>query len=186
MSAIISKASVTIDDLVGNGIIGCPTLTALIALATGPQQAALAAELQAILDATPGDGQFTTLEVTGLSTLGPVIAEELEIDTGTKTAAATAGAATLNKSSGRITSEALTTAAGASYALTLTNSKIAAGDLVFASVQFGTSTTGIPVISSVAESAGQVIIKVENNDLAAAFNGTIKISFFVVKAGTPA
>lgn len=185
MSAIISKGSVTIDDLVGTGIIACPTLTALIALATGPQQAALAAELQAILDANPADGQFTTIEVSGLSTLGPVIAEELEIDTGTKTAAASAGAATLSKSSGVITSEALTTAAGASYALTLTNTKIAAADLVFASVQYGTSTTGIPVVSTITPGAGSVVIKIENNDLAAAFNGTIKISFFVVKAGTP-
>jgi hypothetical protein len=176
---------VNFDFFSGGGLVDCPVLTSLITTATTAQKTALAAELQTILDANPGDGQFTTLEVSGLSTLGPVIAEEIEVDTGTKTAAATAGAATLNKSSGQVTSEALTTVAGASYALTLTNTKIAVGDLVFASVQLGSATTGIPVVSSVKPGAGSVVINVENNDLAVAFNGTIKVSFVVVKIGTP-
>jgi hypothetical protein len=182
----IAKANVGIDDLVGGNVIACPTLTALIADASTQQQQALAAELQAILDANPGDGQFTTLEVSGLSTLGPVIAEEIEIDTGTKTAAATAGAATLNKSSGVITSESLTTAGLAAYTLTLTNSKITAGDLVFAAIHNGTNTGGTPVLGTTAATANTATIVVQNVHATVAFNGTIVISFFIVKAGTPA
>lgn len=107
--------------------------------------------------------------------------ERFAVGSGTKTATAVAGAATLAKPAGVITSEALTTAAGATYTLTLTNTAIAAADQVFASVWLGTATTGIPMVASVKPAAGSVVIVIENNDLAAAFNGTIKIAFFSLK-----
>ena len=105
---------------------------------------------------------------------------ELSLGTGTKTAVAVAGAAELDKTSGVITSEALTTAAGADYTLTLTNSAIKAGDQVFASVGLGTSTAGTPALATVTASAGQVVIVVQNIHASAALNGTITISFFVL------
>lgn len=101
-------------------------------------------------------------------------------DNGTATAAA--GAATLNKMAGVVTSEALTTAAAAEYTLTLTNSAVAAADMVFASVALGTATTGTPVVTTVAPAAGSVVIKVKNDHATAAFNGTIKIAFMVASA----
>jgi hypothetical protein len=100
----------------------------------------------------------------------------------TNTATATAGAATLNAAgSGVVTSEALTTAAAATYTLTLTNDMIAAGDVVLASVKYGTSTTGSPVVTQVTPAAGSVVIIVQNIAASAAVNGTLKISFVVVK-----
>lgn len=95
----------------------------------------------------------------------------------TKTATATAGAATLNRMVGQVTSESLTTAAGATYTLTLTNSYTLASDMVFASVQLGSSTTGMPVVTTVTPSAGQLVIVVQNIHATAALNGTIKISY---------
>lgn len=107
----------------------------------------------------------------------------LRVDTGTKTATATAGAATLNKRAGKITSEALTTAQNAIYTLTLTNSDIAAADMVFASVTDGTNTQGTPMIGLVTPAAGSVVIEVINKHASAeAFNGTVVVSFLVVKA----
>jgi hypothetical protein len=103
-------------------------------------------------------------------------------DSGTKTASATAGAATLNKSSGKVTSEALTTAAAAEYTLTLTNSKIAAADTVFASVANGTNSQGTPVVTRVTPAAGSVVIIIKNDHATLALNGTIVVSFLVVKA----
>lgn len=103
------------------------------------------------------------------------------IDSGTKTATATAGAATLAKSAGVVTSEALTTAAGATYTLTLTNTTIAAADQVFASIALGTATTGVPVVTTVKEAAGSVVIVVQNIHASAALNGTIRIKFAVLK-----
>jgi hypothetical protein len=132
---------------------------------------------------TPAAGAFTTLDATTLGSITPPAStvSTLHLDTGTKTATASSGAATLNKMAGVITSEALTTAAGATYTLTLTNSDIAATDQVFASVSNGTNSQGIPVTSTVTPGSNQVVIKIENNDLAAAFNGTIKIAFAVLK-----
>jgi hypothetical protein len=125
---------------------------------------------------TPSTGAFTTVSSTGLSTLNSV-----KVDTGTKTAAATAGAATLNKNAGVITSESLTTAAGATYTLTLTDSTIAAADQVMASVQLGSATTGTPTIATVTPAAGSVVIVVQNIHASAALNGTIKISYVTFK-----
>ncbi len=97
---------------------------------------------------------------------------------GTKTATASAGAATLNNFSGTITSEALTTAQNAIYTLTITNSKITATDLVYASVSNGTNTQGTPVIGRVQPSAGSLVIQVINKHATAqALNGTVKVSF---------
>lgn len=119
----------------------------------------------------------STLTVTGTSTVAGVV-----VDTGTKTASATAGAATLNKLSGRITSEALTTAAGTDYTLTLTNSTIAAADHVLVSVGSGTNTTVGLALDGVKAGAGSVVVLVRNTHASAALNGTILVDFVVIKA----
>ncbi len=97
------------------------------------------------------------------------------------TASATAGAATLSQFSGVITSESITTAAGAEYTLTLTNTKITTGSMVFASVALGTSSQGTPTVTTVKPQSGSVVIKVKNDHASLALNGTIIVSFFVVK-----
>lgn len=133
------------------------------------------AELYAADSSNPNPS-FTTVTASGLGTVG-----SFKLDTGTKTASATAGAATLNKDAGVITSEALTTAAGDEYTLTLTNSAIAAADQVFASVQNGTNTKGPLRVTTVTPGSGSVVIKVENGHSADALDGTIKIAFMVLK-----
>lgn len=96
------------------------------------------------------------------------------------TATSTAGAATINKQKGLVTTEALTTAAAATYTFTLTNSLITTSSAVFVSIGKGTATTGEPVVQFVTPAAGSAVILITNNAAAAALNGTIKISFFVV------
>jgi hypothetical protein len=103
------------------------------------------------------------------------------VDTGTKTAAATSGAATLNKLAGVITSEALTTAAAATYTLTLTDSRIAAADQVFVSVGNGTNSAGTPAVATVTPAPGSVVIVIRNAHASAALNGTLTIAFAVLK-----
>lgn len=129
---------------------------------------------------------LTDLTTTGNTTLGNADADTTSINGVLKildngTATATAGAATLAKLSGVITSESLTTAAGATYTLTITDSVIAATDLVFASVALGTATTGTPVVTTVAPAAGSLVIIIQNIHALAALNGTIKVSFLAVK-----
>jgi len=120
----------------------------------------------------PGNSSLRSLLIDGALCLG----------NGTKTATATSGAATLNKPSGVVTSEAITTAAGATYTLTLTNATIEAADIVFATVSLGSGTGGTPAIASVKPAAGSVVIIVQNIHASAAFNAAIKIGFVVLKA----
>ena len=103
-----------------------------------------------------------------------------KIDISTGTATASSGAATLNGQMGTVTTESLTTAAGAEYTLTLTNSSIKATSIVLASAGLGTATAGVPGIGGVTVSAGQAVITVTNLAAAAAFDGTLKINFLVL------
>jgi hypothetical protein len=97
--------------------------------------------------------------------------------------AAVAGAATLAALQGKVTSEALTTAQNAIYTLTLTNTQIAAADIVLVSVANGTNTQGSPTVTRVSPAAGSVVILVANLHASAqALNGTIVVSFVVIKA----
>ncbi len=98
-------------------------------------------------------------------------------------ATATAGAATLNGLSGKVTSEALTTAQNAIYTLTITNSSIAAADIVLVNVANGTNSAGTPMIGKVTAGAGSVAIEVINKHASAvAFNGTVVVGFTTIKA----
>lgn len=97
------------------------------------------------------------------------------------TATATAGAATLNATTGVVTSEALTTAQDASYTLTLTNSYVDANSVVLASVANGDNTQGTTVVTKVTPGSGSVVIIVTNmHATAQALNGTLKIAFAIV------
>ena len=111
----------------------------------------------------------------------PFFVNGLRLDAGTKTATATAGAATLNKSAGVVTTEAISTAAAGVYTLTLTNNTIAAADQVFVSVNNGTNSAGSPQVQSVTPAAGSVVVVIRNAHLSAAFNGTLKVSFMSLK-----
>lgn len=108
--------------------------------------------------------------------------DELILDAGVQTATATSGAATANGQAFAVTSEALTTAAAATYTLTLTNASVAAGDVVLASVAFGTATAGEPVIETITPAAGSVVIVIRNRSSATALDGTLVISGIVWKA----
>lgn len=149
--------------------------------------AAAQSAVSAVTGAFSGAVTAASVAVTGALTgatatlTGLVTGSSLKLDTGTKTATASAGAATLSKSAGVITSEALTTAAAAAYTLTLTNTTIAAADQVFASVQNGTNTQGIPVIERVTPGVGSVVIVVRNLHASEALNGTIKVAFAGLK-----
>lgn len=94
----------------------------------------------------------------------------------TVSATATAGAATANGETVTITSEALTTAAGAVYTLTLTDSSVTAASVPLCSVGNGTNTTVGPSFAGVTPGAGSATIVVRNTHASAALNGTIEVN----------
>lgn len=100
---------------------------------------------------------------------------------GSFTATGAAGAVTLHRLTGKITTESLNTAADTTLTYTLTNTHIKATDMVFVSIARGTLTTGSPVVEAVTPANGSVVILIRNVSAAAAFNGTLVLSFFIAK-----
>lgn len=103
----------------------------------------------------------------------------INADSGTVTLSTNAG--TVSKMAGVITTEALTTAAGASQALTITNTLCASTSLVLVTRAGGTSAGGTPVIKAVPGS-GSFVITLDNKHASAAFDGTFILSFLLVLA----
>ena len=94
------------------------------------------------------------------------------------TAISTAGAATTQTQASVVTTEALTTAAGATYTFTLTNGLINANSVVIPVVGKGTATAGGLTPIYVTPAAGSCVVIFQNVTLAAV-NGTTKIFFFI-------
>lgn len=92
-------------------------------------------------------------------------------------ASATAGAATLAGMAGSVTSEALSTAAGATYTLTITNTAMTAATAVQAVAYSKSNTTPGFYVSSITPASGSLVIVVTNGGTAA-LNGTIIVSFW--------
>lgn len=93
---------------------------------------------------------------------------------------AAAGAATGVAQRGYVTTEALTTAAGAAYTLTLTNPHILLNSVILPSVANGTNTQGIVVMGRAkVTAAGTATIEVRNVHASEAFNGTLEISYLI-------
>lgn len=123
---------------------------------------------------------FSVNGTTSIDSSNNLSVTKVTLDSGTKTATATAGAATLNKNAGKVTSEAITTAAGSDYVLTLTNSTIAATSIVLPSVGNGTNTTEGLAVNRVQPASGSCVIRIRNTHASSALNGTIVISFTVI------
>jgi hypothetical protein len=90
-------------------------------------------------------------------------------------------AVTLNKVCGTITTVSSTLATGVDATFTLTNSTIAATDVVVASVKsYGGTADGIPVVAVTATAAGSCKINIRNTG-ATTLDAVILINFAVIK-----
>lgn len=98
------------------------------------------------------------------------------------TTTATGTTTTLNARAGVITTEALTnTVQTTTYTLTVTNTFVTGTDICFASIQNGTQTTGIPILSRVTPGSGTIAFTI-GNAVTAVLSGTLKISFMTFAA----
>ncbi len=90
-----------------------------------------------------------------------------------------ANAVTASGTAGVITTSALTTAGGANYSITWTNTFIAATSIILLTIMDGTNTTQ-NVTLTVTPGAGTATLIIYNNTAATALNGTIKIGYQVI------
>ncbi len=88
-------------------------------------------------------------------------------------------AVTASGNAGVITTSSLTTAGGASYAITWTNTKITATSVLSFCIQGGTNTTENITFSCV-PGTGTATLTIYNNTAATALNGTIFIGYTVL------
>lgn len=93
-----------------------------------------------------------------------------------------ANAGTVNKTQAVVTTESLTTAAGASQALVVTNNKVSVGDILLVTINGGTNTAGAVEIKAVA-TANTATITLTNRHATVAFNGTFVLALVVIKNG---
>lgn len=91
---------------------------------------------------------------------------------------------TLNKLAGAITTVSQTLAAGAEGTFTVTNSEVAATDVVVACLKSTSSAGGPFLVGVTAVAAGSFDITVTNTSDATAGNNTLVISFVVLKASS--
>lgn len=131
-----------------------------------------------VVDANKDITGIRNISVTGNLAFGS--GGTFESDSGTATASS--GSATLNKMAGKITTNSMTTAALGSFTLTVTNSTVASADMVFCSLAIGSLTNGTPIIRAVTPGSGSFTVSIYNAHATSAFNGTVVVSFFVVKA----
>jgi hypothetical protein len=98
--------------------------------------------------------------------------------------AATGNSVTINQGAGVVTTAVLSTAAGATQAITVANSRIAVGDSVQCTLD-PNGSTGTPTCANVAVTAGQMVFTIQNISAATALSTAVKIYFSINKAGNP-
>ncbi len=102
-------------------------------------------------------------------------------DSGIATASGTGGTSTvtLSKQNGVITTDAITTAAGAAHVITVTNTLVAATSRILVTLDKNGSA-GTPVITSVTPGSGSFTVEISNLHASAAVNAALKVHFLVL------
>lgn len=95
-------------------------------------------------------------------------------------ATAVAGAVTTGAGYADITTEALVTAAGATYTLTITNDQVTVDSIALVTVKNGTNATGAPVVSTITPSAGTLVVTVVNAGTVA-LSGTLVLKVLLLR-----
>lgn len=88
-------------------------------------------------------------------------------------------AGTLNKAAGRVTTEALTTAAEATETFTITCDQVDVGSVV-AVVISEYAGAGTPVLSQVNPADGSFVVTIVNSSASTALNAALKFDFVVL------
>lgn len=108
--------------------------------------------------------------------------EMAPLTNGTSSGTTVSSSITANGGQGVITTPTLTTAAGSTHTLTVTNNVVTAGDIVWAQVGNGTNTLGQPSMANVTPAAGSFTAVIQNIHGSSAFSGTLTVAFAVLKA----
>lgn len=95
-------------------------------------------------------------------------------------ATAASNAVTVNAQAFKVTTESLTTAAGAEYLLTMTNNQIATNSIILYSVGKGTDTQGTWACGQATIANGSAVLSLTNTHATEALNGTMVFSGIII------
>jgi hypothetical protein len=125
----------------------------------------------------------STSTFTGAPTFNsdPIIGVGKTLNLDSSTVTLVSNAATITKYACQVTTEALTTAAGASQACVLTLTGVAATDLAFVTLAGGTNTRLLLGTQAVCTS-NTITVTITNHEPTNAINGTVIFNLWVVKA----
>jgi len=112
----------------------------------------------------------------------PTFAAGFTLNLDSAPASLTSHAVTVTKYAGVITTEALTTAAGASQAFVITLTGVAAGDLAFIQGTGTGTNTRMNHNFRAATTTNTLTVTVNNNEPTNALNGTLIFNYWIVKA----
>lgn len=128
-------------------------------------------------------GTSGALTIAGVATFGdnPTFAAGKTLNLDSATATLSSHAATVTKYAVQVTSEALTTAAGASQAFVITLTGVAATDLAFVTPAGGTNTREHIQYKAICTS-NTVTVTISNIGPTNALNGTVIFNLWVLKA----
>jgi hypothetical protein len=122
------------------------------------------------------------MKATALELATYVVSSAASSASGTVTTSGNVG--TLNKLYGAVVTDSQTiTGQAAAQSVTITNSTVTVGDLIMATLDEGTNTTGIPVLRTCHAGAGVMTFKINNaaTTATAAFAGTFIINYEIIK-----
>lgn len=184
LTAVYNKR-ISVNGLVAHG--NCPSGVGLTALSLSGGAASPGPDLYLGDDGTDGNAGhvFRNINV-GTYYFGEVaslgLPVKLEFMEATGIGTAVAGAVTLHNQRGTITTESLTTAAGAIYTLTVSCNKVLIYEQsrVNVTVDYGGATTGTPIVTRVSVSSQTFAVRILNAHASAAFNGTLIVRYEVV------
>lgn len=168
--------------LSGNLVTGSTTLSETeLQKLDGVTAGTAAASKAVVLDANLDIGTLRNVTMNGTLTFNAGGAINSDSGTATATGTGSSGSATVNKMAGKVTTTSMTTGPVNSYSLTISNSTVASGDIVLA-VLNAINTNGIPMVIKAEAGSGSISITIFNADTVSSFNGTVVVSFLVIKA----
>ncbi len=184
-------ATLTASNLSGVGNVGCTSVTATgtvqgVTLTDGVGSTMTGGVVTGVT-LTDGTASLTSSNLSGVGGVGcasvtatGAVSGGSFVVSAKATGTEAANAVTASGTAGVITTSALTTAAAGTYAVTWTNTFIAADSVVLVTLMGGTNTTPGVQVSATA-GAGTSSITITNNDVAAAaLNGTLILGFVVL------
>lgn len=165
--------------ITGNLVTGSNTLSnAELAVLDGVTPGTVTASKALVVDASKNLSTVANLTATTYTVAagGTFVSDK---GTVSATGSGTSSSATLNTMAGVVTTPSMSSAAGATHVVTVSNSLVATTDIILASLT--SASAGTPILQYITPGTGSFTITILNAHASVAFNNTAKAAYLVIK-----